>query len=233
MLYSPAINFPTKEIHSWTPATLLYLTYINFFPFRRLFFWTKPFSKCIKNTKLWPLSYTSTLSFLETSAVATLLGDGVYGNIYFSQASYKGCTLITGNITGLSPGYHGFSINEYGDLSDVCNNVGRHYNPLNRQHGKPSSIFRHVGDLGNIKVDKDGRAEVNMCDHWVRLYDWYHVIGRSLVVSESRDDLGTEDNKGSRINGNSGQSVACGVIGWGKPKKFRSKTFIWKVYHEK
>ena len=44
---------------------------------------------------------------------------------------------IVGELSGLSPGLHGFHIHETGDLSDECRGAGGHYNPGGRQHGAP------------------------------------------------------------------------------------------------
>jgi Cu-Zn family superoxide dismutase len=41
-------------------------------------------------------------------------------------------TIITAEISGLSPGHHGFHIHEKGDLSDGCKAAGPHYNPFAR-----------------------------------------------------------------------------------------------------
>ncbi|MCL4118655.1 UNVERIFIED_CONTAM: hypothetical protein GTU68_053790, partial [Idotea baltica] len=50
----------------------------------------------------------------------------------------------------------GFHIHTYGVVDNDCITAGGHYNPRNSSHGGPESRKRHVGDLGNIEVDKFG-----------------------------------------------------------------------------
>ena len=82
---------------------------------------------------------------------------------------------------------------------------------------------RHVGDLGNITAGEDGVAEGKIVDHLVKISGPYSVIGRSFMVHADPDDLGKGDNsmagsnppvngKVSKVTGNAGARIACGVI---------------------
>lgn len=131
----------------------------------------------------------------------------------------NGDTLIAWDVTGLTPGEHGFHIHESADFS----NYNPHYNPhgtplvmspfgtrsirypdvtdspwtatnAGKNHGGPNDKDRHVGDLGNIKADVTGRAKGQMIDSLVKLRGQYSVIGRSMMVHADRDDLGLGDN---------------------------------------
>ncbi|XP_008480025.3 superoxide dismutase [Cu-Zn]-like [Diaphorina citri] len=64
-------------------------------------------------------------------AVAILNGKDVKGTVLFLQPKPQGPVLISGNITGLTPGDHGFHIHEKGDISQGCASMGPHYNPFN------------------------------------------------------------------------------------------------------
>ena len=67
--------------------------------------------------------------------------------------------VIDGTIDGLVPNSkHGLAIHECGDISEGCQSVGSHYNPRNKRHGSPLEDERHVGDLGNVLADANGRA---------------------------------------------------------------------------
>lgn len=151
-----------------------------------------------------------------TSAVAMLggnsgysVGDKTFGVIRFAQVA-DGC-LIDGTIDGLTPGEHGMHIHECGDISQGCDSVGEHFNPHNAVHGGPNddAFKRHMGDLGNITADKSGRATFRIIDKLVQIPD---IIGRSLVITENPDDLGKGDSPTSKIDGNSGNRLACGII---------------------
>lgn len=66
-------------------------------------------------------------------AVSQLKGDNTHveGTIVFVQPHPpEGPVFVSGNITGLSPGLHGFHIHTKGDLRDGCTSAGPHYNPF-------------------------------------------------------------------------------------------------------
>ena len=112
---------------------------------------------------------------------------------------------------------HGIHIHEAGDLTDGCMGACGHFNPYGKQHGGPSSKERHVGDLGNIRFDSKGVAKFRMEDSLVKLRGTKaNVIGRSLVVHESPDDLGLGGHLDSSTTGHAGKRIACAVIGYSK-----------------
>ncbi|KAA0203741.1 Superoxide dismutase-like [Hyalella azteca] len=123
-----------------------------------------------------------------------------------------GKTHITGHITGLTPGPHGFHIHQTGNLTEGCKSTGGHYNPFERVHGAPHDHVRHVGDLGNIVANERGEALVDITDHQVTLVGPNSVVGRAFVVHEGRDDLGQGGHETSKTTGNAGGRVGCGVI---------------------
>ena len=67
-----------------------------------------------------------------------------------------------GEISGLTPGEHGFHIHAKGRTGDQCREAGGHFNPFGASHGSPGSRLRHVGDLGNIQADSTGLALVDI-----------------------------------------------------------------------
>ena len=133
----------------------------------------------------------------------------IQGVVRFSQIDENKC-VIDGTVDGLSPNStHGLAIHESGDLSNDCSNVGDHYNPRNTRHGSPESPVRHVGDLGNIESDSNGRAIFKFSDDLIKVWD---VIGRSVVIASEHDDLGVTSHPLSSVNGNCGHPLSCGII---------------------
>ena len=137
---------------------------------------------------------------------------------------------ITVNITGLSEGYHGIHIHQYGDLRDNCKSLCNHFNPYNKLHGDigDSKNNRHVGDLGNIYADVEGIVNIIFIDRLIKLSGKCNIVGRSVVIHEKEDDLGIgglnylgeiydeKIHNESIKTGNAGNRIACGVIGWCK-----------------
>lgn len=147
----------------------------------------------------------------EESAVAKIspVGDSsVEGEIRFT--SETAAVQITGQLTGLEPGKHGFHIHEGGQCDMEGDAAGGHLSPDEDPHGAPSEEpgEHHLGDLGNITANEDGTAEINFQDPEIRLARTGPdaIIGKALIVHIGEDDLT------SQPSGESGQPVGCGVI---------------------
>lgn len=127
---------------------------------------------------------------------------------------------ISGIIEGLKKnGLHGFHIHEYGEITSECDKLGSHYDPLSiKMHGNlaDSHFNKHIGDLGNIESDENGKANVNIFldNGLVNLSSpsRFSLMYRSIAIHENSDDLGKSLDKNSKINGNSGPIIACGQI---------------------
>ncbi|KAK8405233.1 hypothetical protein O3P69_001655 [Scylla paramamosain] len=124
--------------------------------------------------------------------------------------------LITGNITGLSVGKHGFHIHQWGVVDDNCGSTGGHYNPLGYNHSAPNATERHMGDLGNVLAETINSgatiANVVITDKILTLSGKYSIVGRAIVVHKDEDDLGMGNNSGSLKTGNAGSRVACCTV---------------------
>ena len=148
-----------------------------------------------------------------TKAVATLSptqGNNVSGVVTFTKVD--GGVKIVADVSGLTPGRHGFHIHEFGDCSapDAAS-AGGHFNPTHRQHGGPDSEMRHAGDFGNLDADASGKAHYERVDKVISLDGPESIIGHAVIVHAKADDLK------SQPSGNAGARVACGVIGVAKP----------------
>ena len=169
------------------------------------------------------------MSSAQYSAVCVLTNNkpGISGVVEFTELSNKN-VRVNVNVSGLTPGYHGFHIHQTGDLRQGCKSLCSHFNPFGTSHGNPHSgrEHRHVGDLGNIFADLDGVVSETFIDEHIKLRGKCNIIGRSVVIHEDEDDLGFGgvDELGhiydhmlhqeSLKTGNAGSRIACGVIGW-------------------
>ena len=145
------------------------------------------------------------------AVISPLKGSGVRGIVTF-EATELGVHVIA-DLTGLTPGKHGFHIHEFGDCSsDDGSSSGGHFNPAGMPHGMPSSDRRHAGDMGNIEAGTDGKAHLDYVDAVMSLSGDHSIVGRAVIVHEKEDDLKTQPT------GNAGARVACGVIGVAKGK---------------
>jgi Cu-Zn family superoxide dismutase len=137
-------------------------------------------------------------------------GNKANGTVTFTEVADG--VQVDAEITGLTPGNHGFHVHEFGDCSAAdATSAGAHFNPTNQPHAAPDAAERHVGDMGNVEADGSGKAKLEYLDHQISLTnDQQLVVGRSVVVHAKADDLK------SQPAGDSGARVACGVIGRAK-----------------
>ncbi|KAM0949596.1 putative superoxide dismutase [Dioscorea sansibarensis] len=146
-------------------------------------------------------------------AVAVLKGNSDVEGVVTLIQEDDGPTTVKVRVTGLTPGFHGFHLHEFGDTTNGCISTGAHFNPNNLTHGAPEDQIRHAGDLGNIVANSDGVAEATIVDNQIPLSGPNAVIGRALVVHELEDDLGKGGHELSLTTGNAGGRLACGVVG--------------------
>ena len=147
-----------------------------------------------------------------TRAVAVLQsasGSEVKGTLTFAAGG--DAVTVSGRITGLAPGSHGFHVHEFGDCSAAdAASAGGHFNPAGHQHAGPKDAQRHVGDLGNIEAGPDGAATVDLKDTKIALTGAQSIVGRAVIVHAKADDLKTQPT------GDAGGRQACGVVGIAK-----------------
>jgi superoxide dismutase, Cu-Zn family len=159
------------------------------------------------------LSITQASAQEVKKAIAVLhpaSGSQVMGTVTFTKT--EGGMQVVADITGLTPGQHGFHIHEFGDCSAPdATSAGGHFNPSKNPHAGHDDVKRHEGDLGNIEADSSGKAHLELTDKMMTMSGEKSIIGRGVIVHEKADDLKTQPT------GNAGGRVACGVIGIAKP----------------
>jgi Cu-Zn family superoxide dismutase len=149
------------------------------------------------------------LAIAAETATATLTGpDGAaMGAVTLTQGSNG--VLLSAEVSGLSPGAHGFHIHAIGVCSPDFKAAGGHYNPGSSGHGLLHSGGHHAGDLPNIHAAADGTARAEYftadvtfaADAANSLFD---ADGSSIIIHAKPDSYGESAGAGSR--------VACGVI---------------------
>lgn len=144
---------------------------------------------------------TSTAILVPTS------GSAVSGTLKFHELADR-VVHIAGTVSGLTPGKHGFHIHVNGNCDSPDGmSAGGHFAPTGGRHGAPDGKERHLGDLGNIVADANGRAnvDVTVAGITIALMGAGSIDSRAIVIHAKEDDF-------SDPAGNSGARVACGVI---------------------
>ena len=140
------------------------------------------------------------------------------GVVRFTEKGDK--IIINYKIENVKPGYHGFHIHEFGDLTEGCKTAGAHFNTYKRNiHGGPRAKIKHNGDLGNVKTKTRtniGRKTIKNKVLSLKPCNKNSIIGRSIIIHKNRDDLGLGHDAESKKTGNAGKRLACGVIGLAK-----------------
>ncbi len=118
-------------------------------------------------------------------------------------------------VSNLPPGPKGFHIHQTGRCDPPSfESADGHFAPQGRQHGFEDPRGPHAGDLPNLTVQQDGRADTTVVAREVTLREGVENSllkpdGTALVIHQNPDDYRTDPS------GNSGPRIACGVISRG------------------
>jgi len=144
----------------------------------------------------------------SSSAVADLAptkGNTARGIVTFTTQGDR--LHVVADVSGLTPGTHGFHVHEKGDCSaDDAMSAGGHFNPTAKPHGNPSTAEHHAGDLPMLVADASGRAHFDADIEPATIGGSNDIAGKGVIVHKDPDDFQTQPT------GNSGARVACGVI---------------------
>jgi len=153
-----------------------------------------------------PVRSASEPALPQASALlAPTQGNTVQGTVIFKQEK-DGSIRVTAEVSGLTPGSHGFHIHEKGDCSAPdASSAGGHFNPHGTPHGKAGEGTHHVGDLPSLEAGADGNANLNVVLNSLMLDGDHGIVSRGLIVHANPDDY-------SQPVGNAGARVACAVI---------------------
>jgi Cu-Zn family superoxide dismutase len=126
-----------------------------------------------------------------------------------------GIVHVNVHVAGLTPGLHGIHIHAIGACAPTFAAAGAHYNPLGLQHGLDNPSGAHAGDLPNLIVNTEGVGHLDTTTDGVTissgpttLFDaTLGAVGSAFIIHAGTDD------QVSQPTGNSGDRVACAVIG--------------------
>jgi len=139
------------------------------------------------------------------------------GTLTLAEAG--GGIALAGRLTGLPPGQHAIHLHATGrcdpsagsgQAAPSFESAGDHWNPTKAAHGTKSPKGPHLGDLPNITVARDSSVTVQATTPGGTLRGQNGLLdadGASVVVHAKRDD-----NR-SQPAGDSGDRIACGVVG--------------------
>jgi Cu-Zn family superoxide dismutase len=141
-----------------------------------------------------------------TATLEARSGSTVAGTVTFQTVGQK--VRVEADVSGLTPGEHGFHVHEVGDCSapDAASAKG-HFNPAAKPHGHYGGSEHHAGDIPNLVADSSGKAKFSVELDTLSLTEGPGgILKRAVVIHADPDDYK------SQPAGNSGKRVACGVI---------------------
>jgi len=125
------------------------------------------------------------------------------------EATANGVSIEV-EVSKAPPGLKGIHVHQKPDCTNIpAKSMGDHFAPDVKEHGLPNTGAHHLGDLGNISIDEDGKGELEIVVAKANLKqgDPLSLLGRAIVIHEKNDE-GAQ----SQPAGNSGKPIACAVI---------------------
>ena len=117
--------------------------------------------------------------------------------------------LVSADVSGLTPGPHGFHIHDVGACTPDFSAAGGHFAPSGHGHGFMYGDDQHAGDLPNLYAASDGTARADVFTSKITLAadadtTVFDADGSAIIIHAQPDSYGAEPGAGDR--------VACGVI---------------------
>jgi len=130
----------------------------------------------------------------------------VLGTITLTETAQG--VLLTGELTQLPPGPHGFHVHAVGKCEAPFASAGGHFNPDAKKHGFHDA-GSHAGDLTNLHASADGKVVADVLAVGLTLSGAKGALdqdGAAVVIHAKADDYKTDPA------GDAGDRIACGVV---------------------
>jgi superoxide dismutase, Cu-Zn family len=151
---------------------------------------------------------TATYDAAHAAISGTKADTTVAGTAHFEKSGDKVKLTLNLEVPKKANSSVAVHFHEHGDCSDAGEGAHGHWNPTKENHGKWGSDQYHSGDIGNIELDKDGKATFTVeTDRWtIGGAPETNILNRAVIVHSGVDDYK------SQPTGKSGSRIGCGVI---------------------
>jgi superoxide dismutase, Cu-Zn family len=154
------------------------------------------------------------------SHVKVDLANAAGENVGFVKLTKQGGKVIVrGEVSGLTPGFHGFHVHAVGECVAPFTSAGGHYNPGGVDHGS------HAGDMPSLLVLDDGTAEGQFATDNFAIDDLFDADGSAIIVHAGADNFANIPTRyvqaatgipgpdaATLATGDAGARVVCGVV---------------------
>jgi superoxide dismutase, Cu-Zn family len=154
------------------------------------------------------------------SHVKVELANAAGENVGFVKLTKQGGKVIVrGEVSGLTPGFHGFHVHAVGECVAPFTSAGGHYNPGGVDHGS------HAGDMPSLLVLDDGTAEGQFATDNFAIDDLFDADGSAIIVHAGADNFANIPTRyvqaatgipgpdaATLATGDAGARVVCGVV---------------------
>ena len=113
--------------------------------------------------------------------------------------------ILTPDLSGLTPGLHGFHLHQNASCKDNGMAAGEHFDPDNTdKHLGPYNIKGHLGDLPALTADKDGNVTLPVLAPSLNVAT---IKNHALMIHAGGDNYSDKPPMGG-----GGARYACGVV---------------------
>ncbi|KAL6986120.1 hypothetical protein U1Q18_019487 [Sarracenia purpurea var. burkii] len=140
--------------------------------------------------------------FLVAAAVAEFKGPDIFGVVRLAQVNME-LARIEASFSGLSPGNHGWSINEFGDLTKGPSSTGKVFNPNHVTEKERQNQREQKGDVDYFNAHLFYTSREMLYCLFIFFgncyFDWAYLCNRNFVTNASQEMF---DNSGTWRPGN-------------------------------